>query len=303
MGKMIVVPRVWRMKVHSFADVKRLWSSVRSVPGRTQGREHHHEERYYLGLYLLALGTHRLLSYPFQVEQGRQHEPPDFMLTSASGEVTGLEVTKATTQWLQRAMTDDEREYLSRETTAAASGEEPTPVIRSLDDGLLGGEAEMKWCTLVKEAIERKLDKLPGFRSASRYDLLICDDTPIGGVDRRKVVATLNPWVRSLDLNTLKLGTISVIISLDVLFNLGEMPRVLPYIELDEPSDIGERIEYAGWYAAKQALRRHAEEREAVYSMDSRGRLVKQTSDGQRFEVQVGEDGGAEIVVRKLSRG
>ncbi|MFI5397871.1 MAG: hypothetical protein ACHQ9S_20225 [Candidatus Binatia bacterium] len=298
-----VVPRAW--KIQSFDDVKRLWLSVRSVPMRTQGRKHDQEDRYCLGLYLLALGTYRLVGYPFQVEQG---ESPDFMATWSSGEVTGLEVTRATTQWLQRAMTGGEREYLGKEVGAAASAEKPEPVISSLDDGLVDGEAETKWCSLVRKALEGKLEKLPGFRPASRYDLLIYDDTPIVGVDRRKVVATLNPWIRSLDVATLKLGTVSVIISPDVLFDLGGSSRVLPYINWDvpelngpnEPSDLPERIEYAGWHAAKGALRGHAKEHNPVYSIDSRGRLVKQTSDGQRFEVRVGAD-GAEIVVARLS--
>ena len=292
-----VVTHVWR--IDSFDDVKRLWSGVRSVPGRTQGREHFHEERYYLGLYLLALGTHGQLPYPLQVEEG---ESPDFVLIWRSGEATGLEVTRATTQWLQRAMTEDESEYLCREAAAIASGETPEPVSRSLSDGgWIGDEAEAEWCLLVRQAVERKIRKLPGFRSASRYDLLVYDDTPVGGIDRRKVVATLYPWVRSLDATIPKLGTVSVVISLDVLFDLSGRPRVLPYIETDDLSDLPERIEYAGWHAAKRALRAHVKAHNPVYSMDSRGRLVKQTPDGQRLEVRVAED-GAEIVLGTLSR-
>ncbi len=137
------------------------------------------------------------------------------MVTWPAGEVSGLEVTRMTTQWLQEAMTHDEREYLRRTVAAATCGQQPEPVCRSLDDGLVGGEPEARWCELFREAVQRKLDKMPNFRPASRYDLLISDDSPIGGVDRSTVIAPLRSWLRGLD--TLKLGTVSVIISLDVL--------------------------------------------------------------------------------------
>ena len=196
------------------------------MPMRTEGREHFHEERYCVGLYLLALGTYRLLGYPFQVEQG---ESPDFMVTWSSGEVTGLEITRATTQRMQRAMTEDQREYLRREAAAKASGISPEPVSRLLSHGgWIGDEAEKDWCLLFQEIIEKKLKKLPAFRPASRHDLVICDDTLLPAVDRRKVVAALRPWVSSLAANAPTLGTISAIISLDVLFDLGGSAPVLP---------------------------------------------------------------------------
>lgn len=232
---MNVVLSVWKIRIHSYEDVKRLWSSVRSLLGRTRGREHFHEERYYRGLYLLALGHHRLLDYPFQVEQGKQHESPDFMLTSSSGEVTGLEVTKATTQWLQRAMTDSEREYRRREADSESSGSNAEPVSISLSHGGWSHEAEAQWCLLARKAIKKKLKKLPGFRPASRYDLVIYDDTPLPVVNRCKVAAALRPWVGSLDATALKLGRISVVISLDVVFDLGGSVSFLPYIEWNAP--------------------------------------------------------------------
>jgi hypothetical protein len=304
---MAVRPHVWTIR--SFDDVKRLWSSVRSVPWRTEGREHHHLERHHLGLYLLALGTHRLLSYPFQVEQGKQHESPDFMVTWASGEVTGLEVTRATTPWLQRTMTDSERQYRRREAVAEESGTEPEPVVTLLSGGV-GDEPERRWCSLVRKAVERKLDRWSHFKPASRYDLVVADDAPVGGIDRRKVTAYLQPWLRSLDVRALKLGSISVNISLDVLFDLRGEARVLPYVDWNAPPldqegelrEFSDRIEYAGLYATELALQHHAKESNPVYSMDSRGRIVKRAAGGERFEVQVGED-GSEVVLRKLSRG
>ncbi len=86
-----------RWNFATIADVRRFWRSVCSVPGRADGRRHYHEERYSLGLYLLALAEHEQLTYPLRIEQ---KESPDFMLTWPSGELTGLEVTRATEQWV-----------------------------------------------------------------------------------------------------------------------------------------------------------------------------------------------------------
>jgi hypothetical protein len=120
----------------------------------------------------------------------------------------------------------------------------------------------------------------------------------------------LRRWLRGLEACAHKRGTISVIISLDVLFDLGGEARVLPYVDWnappldqeDELREFSDRIEYAGWYATELALQRHVKEHNPAYSMDSRGRIVKHAAGGQRFEVQVGED-GSEVVLRKLSRG
>ncbi len=236
MGKMNVVPGLWKINLESYDDVKRLWSSVRSMPGRTKGREHFHEEHYCLGLYLLALGYHRPLDYPFQIEQGKQHESPDFMLTSSSGDVTGIEVTRATTRWIQQAMTEAEREYLRREAASVASGTNPEPVCVSLSHvGWIGDEAPVQWCLSIQKAIDGKVEKLSNFRRASRYDLLIYDDTPFPTVDRRKVVAALHPWAGSLNRTALRLGRISVVMSLDVVFDLGGSTRLLQYNQWNAP--------------------------------------------------------------------
>src|SRR5208282_5383610 len=101
------------------SDVERFWREVRDVPRRGNGRRHYHEERFCLGLYLLALATHDLLSYPLRVEQG---ESPDFMLTWKSGEITGIQVTRATERWLQRKMTEMDREAEPSELLLSLSG-------------------------------------------------------------------------------------------------------------------------------------------------------------------------------------
>ena len=81
------------IEVRSAADVRTLWFKMRDVPRRTEGRSKKQYERYYLGLYLLALAEHRLLRFPLKVLEG---ESSDFVLVGKSGEETGLEITRAT---------------------------------------------------------------------------------------------------------------------------------------------------------------------------------------------------------------
>ena len=302
--------RPYSVEIHSLADVKRLWSSVRLVPGRTEGRQHYHEERFCLGLYLLALGTHDLLAYPVKVAQAKQqHESPDFTLEWPSGQVTGLEVTRATEESFQSLMTAIEKMSSRRKAEVAVYGETPEPVNVSLDDGWIDEEPQVKWCSLVQKAIEKKLEKLPSFKPASRHDLVIYDDTPLLPVQRRKVIEDLHSWVSSVKANRPQLGTVSIIISLDVVFDVSGSVRILPYVEWaateleapDESSDLAERIAYAGWHAVKRTLRKPVGTQGPVYFMDSHGRLIKQMADGQRFEVRVKKN-GEEVVIKRPPR-
>lgn len=232
------------------------------------------------------------------------------MLKWSSGQVTGLEVTRAAEEFFQYVMTAAERMDDRRKAGAAISGETPEPVSVLLSEGGgVGNEAEVEWYSLVQKAIEKKLKKLPSFKPASRHDLVIYDDTPLPSVNRRKVIEDLNSWVSSLKTNRPELGTISIIISLDVVFDVGGSARILPYVkwaaaELEAPdksSDLSERIEYAGWHAVKRALRKPVGTQGPVYFMDSHGRLIKQMADGQRFEVRVQED-GEEVVIKRPPR-
>jgi hypothetical protein len=297
--------------IHSISDVQALWLKVREVPRRTEGRRHHHEEEYCLGVYLLALGRNGLLDYPFAVKGG---ESPDFILTEKSGAVTGLEVTRATEPWLQREMTRADREYQRREIEAQTSGRDAEPVVIALSEsGWAGNQAEDQWCGLMRRAIERKITKLSKFEPTMRHDLLISDDTPLPTVDRRKVLAALNPWAGDLKSKTLMLGRISIVISLDVLFDVGGEPRILPYVhwsapDLDDSSlqSFSERVEQAGKVEVERAIREPTEDRipaaknsPPAYYVGADGRIIKRTSEGRRFEVRLKRSGG-EIIVREL---
>lgn len=278
----------------SLEDIRRFWFQVRDVPRRIEGRSHKQYERYYLGLYLLALADQGLLSYPFK---GREGESPDFTLVWRSGETTGLEVTRATDEEIQAEFTRAEKEHPEGWAMMASP------------PGYAGDRLEAQWCVLAWRAIEKKLAMLPGYESASRCDLLVSDDTRMGAGDRRKVLAALSPLVRAARRTEPKLGKMSVVASLDVLYDIGGDSRIFPYIEWSPPmpdetaegGTFSERIEHAGRIAAEEAIRAHKTAGTPICFIDSKGRLVKETSDGQRFEIRVNED-GEEVTIQKLSR-
>lgn len=278
----------------SLDDVRRFWLGVRDVPRRTEGRSKKQYERYYLGLYLLALADHGLISYPLKGQEG---DSPDFLLVWKSGETTGLEVTRATDEEVQSAITRAERKHFE------GSIMMPSPL------GYAGDQLEEDSCGLFRKAIVKKIALLPEYKLASRYDLIVSDDTRMGAGDRRKVLGILDPWARAAKHREPKLGKISVVASLDVLYDIGGESRIFPYIEwstpeLDEEAGgetFSERIEHAGRIAAEEAIQAHKTAGTPICFIDSKGRLVKETSDGRRFEVRINED-GEEVTIQKLSR-
>jgi len=297
--------------IRSNKDVQTLWRRVREVPRRSEGRRHYHQEQYCLGLYLLALGRHGLLDYPVTVRKG---ESPDFVLIDRSGETSGLEVTRATEPWIQLKMTRADRESQRRGLAAKNSARDAESVIIGLSElGWVGDEPEDQWCFLMRRAIERKITKLHTFAPASRNDLLVYDDTPLPAVDRRKVLAALNPWARDLKARTRLLGRISIAISLDLLFDVGGKSRILPFVQWSAPDledtpiqSFSEQVELAGKVEVERAIREPSEEQIAVlknpnaaYYVDTNGRIIRRTAEGRRFEVRVKENGG-EIIVREL---
>jgi hypothetical protein len=315
----------WQFR--SAEDVSRFWEKHRHVPARADGREHHHEERYCLGLYLFALARNGFLGYPLTVEQFQVHLSPDFMLRWASGESTGLEVTRAAEESQQEAKTVADREYRRREIEAAGSGTLPDPVIiqrsgtaqkefiasggltnASLHEpGWLDGECEAGWCSLVQKAIEKKFDKLPSFKPAAYHELIVYDDTPFIGAHQETVVTSMRQWVQNLPKGKPAFKRISIIKSLDIIYDLGGECRLFPYVEWSELKRgdreslmaLAQRVEEAGQVAVEKAISEHAAMGQAVHFMDGRGRMIKQTADGRRFEVRV-LDEGQEVIVKEL---
>jgi hypothetical protein len=304
-----------RWEFRSAEDVQRFWEQNRCAPERGNG-DHYYEERFCLGVYLLALATHGLLSYPLSVEQFEEHVSPDFMMRWPSGHLTGLEVARATEEPLQEKKSAAHKEYSRRKIAVAASGTEPEPVSIPLTTaGWLEGEREKRWSLLFQKAVEKKLHKLrgkaPGFRSnfkpAGSYDLLVYDDTPFIGADRTTILTVMQQWVRKLPKEQPAFANISVLVALDLVFDLGGECRMFPYVEWSnmKPGDrddlmaLAHRVEEAGQVAVKRAIQKHAAMKRTVHFMDSRGRMIKQTPDGRRFEINLLDD-GQEVIVKEL---
>lgn len=292
-------PAECRWEFRSRDDVSRFWLQVREVPRRTDGRTPKQYERYYVALYLLTLANHELLPYPLQVIED---ESPDFTLTWESGEATGLEVTRATDQDLQRWISRAEKEH------PEGSAIMPSPF------GSAGDQLENEWCNFVREAIEKKVAKLSKYRPATRHDLLVSDDTRAGAGDRRKVIALLAPWARELKRKEPLLGKISVVASLDVLYDIGGDSRIFPYVrwsapeaeDVDSDESFSQRAELVGRVTVERAIREPSQRQLSSgatpvpgYYVDTKGRIVKRTSEGRRFEIRIKED-GSEVVVREL---
>jgi hypothetical protein len=257
-----------------------------------------------------------LLTYPLSVDQFEEHESPDFMMRWPSGETTGLEVTRATEEGLQKNKSAAHKEYRQRKVDAERSETEPEPVSIPLPTaGWTDGERERGWSLMFRNAVEKKLVKLRGeppefrskFKPAARHDLLVYDDTPFIGVDRTRVIATMQNCIRDLSGQQRAFGKISFISSLDLIFDLGGECRMLPYVEWTKvvPEDrdslmtLAHRVEEAAQIAVKKAIRSHADAGRAIHYTDSRGRIIKETPDGRRFELQLLEN-GEEVIVKEL---
>jgi hypothetical protein len=172
--------------------------------------------------------------------------------------------------------------------------------------GWAGDQAEKEWCSLFEKAIEKKVAKLNVpklFKPATSCDLLVYDETPLPAVNRQKVLAALRPSVGKLLEQEHAFAKISIVSSLDVIFDVGGECRILRYVEppnLDDPASLkafSERATYAAWFSAERAVQEHRRMGRPVYSTDDEGRIIKETPDG-RFEVRL-ED-GTEVIIREL---
>jgi hypothetical protein len=289
----------FRWEFESRDEVWRFWLRVREAPRRTDGRTAKQYERYYLGLYLLALAERELLPYPLLVLES---ESPDFMLTWKSGETTGLEITRATDHELQK--------WLSR-----VGNQRPEGCAKGFPSfGYAGDQLEREWCDVVREAIEKKTRMLSEYKPAVRHDVLVSDDTRAGAGGRRKVLALLEPWARELKRADTRLGKISVAASLDVLYDIGGASRIFPYVRWSAPEmddsggkeSLSERAELAGRVAVERAVREPSERPVPTgggaapgYYVDAKGRIIKRTPEGRRFEVRINNE-GTEVIVQEL---
>jgi hypothetical protein len=109
------------------------------------------------------------------------------------------------------------------------------------------------------------------------------------------------------------LRRISIVISLDVLFDVGGVSRILPYVHWSAPDlddtpmqSFSERVELAGKVEVERAIREPLEDPiptsknpAPAYYVGTNGRIIKRTAEGRRFEVRIKESGG-ESIVREL---
>jgi hypothetical protein len=208
-------------------DIQRFWEKAQYVPRRTQGRTKKQMERYYAALYLLLLAENGLLSYPLALreEESPNGELPDFMMMWPSGEATGLEVTRAAENVVQAVITHVEKQHPDGALLI------PNPA------GYAGDKLERAFCDLVQRIVEKKIqDRFPKYK-VSQCDLLVHDESSMGAGDRRKTGEILKPWTRDLKLREPKLRKLSIIVSLDVLYDVGGESRVFHYINWNAPDE------------------------------------------------------------------
>ena len=229
----------------SRGDVEEFWRAVRNVPARAR-RSKRDEERYALGLYLFARATYELMDFPMTVEEDLdESKSPDFFVREGEACPVGLEVTRATTQALQRKMTRAE----------TSVGSDVTPI--DLDDGLLARESEDLWCRQFEEAVNKKLAKFNKYRPAPSYDLLVYNDASSLLWVRERTLDRLRQGLRNIRTSTPLLGKVSIIISLDVVYDVDGECRALPFIDSSPPDnqkDLGERLEHAARVAIRRKL-------------------------------------------------
>lgn len=244
------------------AEVEKFWHEVRDVPARS-GRQKRSEERYALGLFLRARSDNALINFPVEVVELTGNREPDFSVAEAGHAPVSLEVTRATTWELQRQMDKAERKAEERLGASARRGTRFELVeIPLLLNGSAGNDYHPQWLGLIEGSIEKKLAKLDSYCRATgltRHDLLIYDDTPILGVDRSKVLPALARWVHDKRKRNPLLGIVSLIMSLDVVYDIDRQCRTLRFLDLGAPdhfSGFGDRVEYAAQKAVRDELNR-----------------------------------------------
>lgn len=281
--------------IRSLDDVGALRREFAFVQRRRTRQRQRNLEIHYLTLYLFALGEHGLLRYPFEIIHD---DSPDFLLTEDGGDKVGIEHTKAISADHQKTLSERRKDYPNGVAILAS------PLGYTPDQELL------EWSEFIRAAIKNKLTRLPKYKPALRYDLLIEDNCPVSpGPDRRRALEVVAELAREYRRSNpkLKLGKVSVIVSLDVLYDAGGENRVLPIISWSDPrtDDPGEaevfasRTEHGGRVEVRRQIRKIYSKNLPIYGIDERERLIREDANGRRFQVQI-RDNGDEVVVQEL---
>lgn len=178
------------------ALIHRLGQIDSPVPRRTEGRRAHHRERYCIVRYLTALAQSSRLTFPLTV---KRWESPDVLLHHPDGTLTGIEITEAGTEHVQRAMTQLEK---SPPGSFLEGGEIRLPGEKLRGRGYAGNEPELELTRLILESVASKSEALNRghYTLADRYELLIYDNSHLPMIDLAVLVTFLKPalteWFR-----------------------------------------------------------------------------------------------------------
>lgn len=159
-----------------------------SVPARTQGRKTSHRERYCLKIYLTQLSQNGILKFPLKITK---EEAPDFLILYC-GETIALEVTDASTEDYQQAMTELAK---SPQGTVLEMGTNKLvkPGEELIGEGWKGNSVEIEWVDIILNSIKNKTESLnqPHFKTANKNELLIYNNSHLSAMLRVKDAAPL----------------------------------------------------------------------------------------------------------------
>jgi hypothetical protein len=206
------------------------------VPGRTQGRNKAHRERYTIFNYLKILNHNDKIEFPLTIIKS---DSPDFYIETNIK--IGIEVTEATDDDLQAAYTQLEKlssksgnvilevpHYKPSKMNKKTSFRGIKQSGQKLDSpGWVGDEIEKYWNEYILRAINNKLSALndpqKNYKMADMYILLIQDETPTDALDFEKALElssnlifdrlNLNGYIRTF-------GEISIMRSSKLIYDL-----------------------------------------------------------------------------------
>lgn len=205
-----------------------------SVPRRTEGRRSHHRERHCIVRYLTTLARSSLLEFPLVV---KKWESPDFLLHLPDGTVTGIEITEAGTEHVQRTATLLEK---SPPGSFMEGGEIRLPGEGLRGRGYVGNEPELELARLILESVAGKTEALNRghYTAADKYELLIYDNSHLPLIDLGVVApllkSALTGWLRQSQTER-AFASISVLRDSELLydcagasivFEIGDLPNL-----------------------------------------------------------------------------
>lgn len=231
------------IKFKDAEDLKSKLSKINfSVPPRKKCTSKD-RERYCIKYYLEKLSDEKILEFPMETQKT---ESPDFNIMNPKGEVTGLEITEATNEDYQQALTETERSdddetlidlTFFRRDKLLPKGSYKNGIRKKdqeliIEGGWEGDSAERNLIECLMSALRRKLEKLnnPYFPIFNRYELLIYDSCPssicIETIKLKKVIGDHTKNIS--DSYTKKFDVVSILRSFDIIYDVGGKNLIIP---------------------------------------------------------------------------